>query len=125
MHCCLADTHPPHCGAVSQVAFLLCDSPQSRANVARSWGCPAGLAVALAVVARDRKLLLRDSARLNDATAYAESHTCPLFVEPGQATLQPDRKPASAQPLLFEELSASELTAVHLTAASACTLLAN
>jgi len=74
---------------------------------------PAGLTVALAVVARDRKGLQRESARLNNATAYAEAHACPLFVEPGQATLPADRRPASAQPNLFEELSAAEVTAVR------------
>ncbi|KAK9823044.1 hypothetical protein WJX81_002929 [Elliptochloris bilobata] len=71
------------------------------------------LVIALAIVAGDRKALQRESVRLNNATAYAEAHTCALFVEPGQATLQSDRRPASTQPNLFEELSDAELIAVR------------
>ena len=73
----------------------------------------AGLAIALAVVATDRHALQRESVRLNNATAYAEAHACPLFVEPGQAALPSDRRPATGQPNLFEELSAAELAAVR------------
>jgi len=92
------------CGRQQRMHSVLASAP----------GAPrAGLTVALAVVARDRKGLQRESARLNNATAYAEAHACPLFVEPGQATLPADRRPASAQPNLFEELSAAEVTAVR------------
>ena len=63
-------------------------------------------------MATDRQALQRESVRLNNATAYAEAHACPLFVEPGQATLPSDRRPATRQPNLFEELSAAELAAV-------------
>ena len=73
----------------------------------------AGLAIALAVVATDRQALQRESVRLNNATAYAEAHACPLFLEPGQATLPSDRRQATGQPNLFEELSAAELAAVR------------
>lgn len=66
-------------------------------------------------MATDRQALQRESVRLNNATAYAEAHACPLFVEPGQATLPSDRRPAmsTGQPNLFEELSAAELAAVR------------
>ena len=71
-----------------------------------------GLAVALAVIIREKKHLQHDSRLTANATAYAEQHACPNFLDPGQATLQVDRTPSSNQPNIFEELSWDELAAV-------------
>ena len=83
------------------------------------WGRPssehgeprAGLAVALGVIIK-QKHSLQKSNSINSTASYAEAHTCPNFMDAGQATLQQDRKPSSSQPNIFEELSMAELAAV-------------
>ena len=72
---------------------------------------PAGLAIALGVIIKQKHSLQR-STSINSTTSYAEAHTCPNFLDAGQATLQQDRKPSSSQPNIFEELSVAELAAV-------------
>ncbi len=69
--------------------------------------------MALAVIVRQEKHLQHDSRLTANATAYAEQHACPNFLDPGQATLQVDRTPSSKQPNIFEELSWDELAAVR------------
>ena len=71
----------------------------------------AGLAVALGVIIKEKHSLQR-SRSINSTASYAEAHTCPNFIDAGQATLQQDRKPSSSQPNIFEELSMAELAAV-------------
>ena len=71
----------------------------------------AGLAIALGVIIKQKHSLQRSNS-INSTTSYAEAHTCPNFLDAGQATLQQDRKPSSSQPNIFEELSVAELAAV-------------
>lgn len=72
---------------------------------------PAGLAVALGVIIKQKHAQQRSNS-INSTASYADAHTCPNFLDAGQATLQQDRKPSSSQPNLFEELSVAELAAV-------------
>lgn len=74
-----------------------------------------GLAVSLALVISDRKSLRRENGEFRNSTLYAERNTCPSFLDKGQAVLESDRVPSSAQPNLFEELTIPEMAAVsHL-----------
>ncbi|CAL5220606.1 g2648 [Coccomyxa viridis] len=73
---------------------------------------PESLAIALGVIIKQKHSLQRSNS-INSTTSYAEAHTCPNFLDAGQATLQQDRKPSSSQPNIFEELSVAELAAVR------------
>ncbi len=67
----------------------------------------------------DRKSLRRDIGDFRNTTLYAERNTCPGFLDKGQAVLESDRVPSSAQPNLFEELTVPEMAAVsHSTSAA-------
>ena len=74
----------------------------------------AGAIVALVILQRDRQALRRDNDSFHNATLYADRHTCPNFLDPGQATLASDRTPTSAQPNILEELTVPEIGAVRL-----------
>ena len=67
--------------------------------------------MALGVIIKQKHSLQRSNS-INAMTSYADAHACPNFLDPGQATLQQDRKPSSTQPNIFEELSVAELAAV-------------
>ena len=67
--------------------------------------------MALGVIIKQKHSQQRSNS-INSTASYADAHTCPNFLDAGQATLQQDRKPSSSQPNLFEELSVAELAAV-------------
>ena len=71
------------------------------------------------MIAKEKRSLQRDNLSIHNTTSYADQHTCPNFLGPGQATLQIDRKPSSDQPNMFEELPTAELAAVSHLPASA------
>ena len=76
--------------------------------------------MALGVIIKQKHSLEHDNVNFHNATSYAEHNTCPDFLDPGQATLQTNRKPSSDQPHIFEELHTAELAAVcHLHRACA------
>ena len=88
----------------------------------------AALAVALGVIIKQKHSLEHDNVNFHNATSYAEHNTCPDFLDPGQATLQSNRKPSSDQPNIFEELHTAELAAVspshnHALLSKGCTIL--
>ena len=68
--------------------------------------------MALGVINTQKHSLEHDNVNFHNATSYAEHNTCPDFLDPGQATLQSDRKSSSDQPNIFEELHTAELAAV-------------
>ncbi len=85
------------------------------------------MAVALGVIIKQKHTLEHDNVEFHNATSYAEHNTCPDFLDPGQATLQTNRKPSSDQPNIFEELHTAELAAVccphtHARLRKACTI---
>ncbi|EIE26972.1 amine oxidase catalytic domain-containing protein [Coccomyxa subellipsoidea C-169] len=67
----------------------------------------------MALVISDRKSLRREVGDFRNTTLYAERNTCPGFLDKGQAVLESDRVPSSAQPNLFEELTVPEMAAVR------------
>lgn len=71
-----------------------------------------GLAVTVALVIGDRRVLRRENNDFRNTTLYAERNTCPRFLDKGQAVLESDRVPSSSQPNLFEELTVAEMAAV-------------
>ena len=83
--------------------------------------------MALGVIIKQKHSLEHDNVNFHNATSYAEHNTCPDFLDPGQATLQTNRKSSSDQPNIFEELHTAELAAVcrshmHARLRKACTV---
>ncbi len=74
-----------------------------------------GLAISLALVLGDRRLLRSENTDFRNTTLYAERNACPNFLDKSQAVLESDRVPSSSQPNLFEELTVPEMAAVSHT----------
>ena len=95
---------------VHGIQHMACDGPLKQGLCMH---LRAGVVVALVIVQKDRHALRRDNNSFHNATLYADRHTCPNFLDPGQATLASDRTPTSEQPNILEELTVPEIAAVR------------